>query len=1031
MPGHRRANRQPPRRGQRQQGFALLIMLVMVVMGSLFTVTSQLEFVSRKYSRDEATFRALKLAKEALIGYAVTYRDKYGNSVFGYLPCPDTVGNGLAPSSCGTAGQAAVGMLPYQTLGLPDLRDSDGICLWYAIAGTLKYPNQTDPPPSPPIVNWDTQGQFSIAGTSAAPNQGDGGAVAVIFAAGAPLDNQRSRAGSNYQCNITPTQFSLYLDDATYDFSNPSYAASSPIVITPGIVRSKDSSGNDIVVNNDQIAWITPKEIFDKIVARVDFSNQASATPVGQINKLTEEIKTVLERNIQDDVVNGSSTAMPVGDRIAQYAGPPAKQVGRLPTSHSNLLPAVNSLNGAYAGYYDNWNEQYRLVTCTNLTSPCLTVAGETCRGALMFGGRAAAGQNNSTIAPGQPRRESWKTPANLATYSPANLAYYFESGSGLDILSTNATSISYPAFAGTTFFSAANPSTDVGVCLVPGSGVIDSFNQDIATYTTKVTSAVRPEASINVGAKTVALGNTTATAAGSGCAWFPTQLPFNSLLRAYYKFNITNSGEGFIYTIVDGPTNQTAMSAGTLCGTTTSANYAQFGYSSTSPGILPPKFGLEIDTRTSAAETASPCGALARNDPAGGTTTHAHMAFVYWGAASATTSANWQIDDNCHGSTAGVLGSGSEPLNPRTLSASATTPATNVATVSSASWANNVVVVNTAAAHGQSSRQQVTISGISPSGYNGTYPIVSSAASSFAYSLATNPGTYVSGGTVATYAGIKNVQSGDTMLPYNGTLPLATDFHVRIDVTKSYGATLIKSATCNSVTGTATITTASAHGLQASQMVTTSGYTVSPGPYLISNVTSTSFDMAGVTCPGAYVSGGSFKPPLGRTVSAASAAAAGSAWNVTLTTSAAHGFISGQPVTIAGVTPAAYNGTFRVLQVPGHPNQVMYALAANPGAFTSGAGSSVTPAIALTLKAYVATNFPSCTLTDFQNLAKDLSSLCPQNPSIEQDNVYINANAVTGTVLDTVYSGFINGQTNAAASNQSLTISNFVIRTQ
>jgi len=170
-----------------EQGFALLIMLIIAVMGSMFVITSQLEFVSRKYSRDEATQKSLALAKEALIGYAATYRDSNSNEVFGYLPCPDTsTGDGSAAASCGAANQAAVGLFPYKTLGLPDLRDSDGVCLWYAVSGTAK----NSPKATTTVMNWDTQGQFSLVGTSVAPEQGDGGAVAVLFAASVPLVGQ-------------------------------------------------------------------------------------------------------------------------------------------------------------------------------------------------------------------------------------------------------------------------------------------------------------------------------------------------------------------------------------------------------------------------------------------------------------------------------------------------------------------------------------------------------------------------------------------------------------------------------------------------------------------------------------------------------------------------------------------------------------------------------------------------------------------------------------------------------------------------
>jgi len=951
------------RRERRQQGFALLIMLVIVVMGSMFAVTSQLEFVSRKYSRDEATLKSLAMAKEALLGYAVTYRDNNSNDVFGYLPCPDiATGDGTAAASCGSANNAAVGLFPYKTLGLPDLRDSDGGCLWYAVSG----PAKNSPKATTTVMNWDTQGQFSFAGTSIAPEQGDGGAVAVIFAPGLALAGQSRSPSGSYPCNLDPTQAAAYLD------GNYNFATSSVVAITPGASGSAS--------NNDQIAWITSKEIFDKVVGRADFSNPLTSSPVGQINKLSDEVKALLEKKIQDDVVAGT-TSLSAPRNTGSYTQPSGKQVGDL---QSGL-----SLSTAYANYYSNWMEQYRQVTCNPITA-CLTIAGTNCRGALMFGGRSST--TNGFTASGQPLLTAQKSS------STANLSYYFEASGGLPMLNSATTT-----FTGSAAYTASGPSTDFGLCLVPG--VIDSFAQDIATYFRTTTSAVTPQAAINVGAQTVTIGNTGVTATGSGCVWFPTQLPFNSLLRAYFQLNIATHGEGFIYAIIDGPNNQTAINAGSLCGGTTQSH---MGYGSP---VAAPKFGLEIDTRV---QSTANCTGSNRNDSSSD-----HMAFVYWGAAATTT------DDNCHGSTAGTLGSGSEPLNPRTLSTSALTPATTVGTaVSAASWSNNVAVVTTSAAHGRSTNEQVTVSGVSPSGYTGTYQIEVINATQFAYPLATNPGTYASGGTVAIYAGIKNVQLSDTMLPYSGTLPTATNIHVRVDATKNYGATTIQAASWSG--GTALVTTPTAHGLLVGQRITTSGYAA--GTYAIASVpTTTSLTFALAGDPGAYTSGGSFNPPLGLTVAAATRAAAGSAWKVNIQTSAAHGFVSGQPVTIAGVTPAAYNGTAQILVVDA--TNFTYALAADPGAYTS--GGTLTAAVALQLKAYVATNFPSCTSTDFKNLSQDLSNLCAQNPTIQQNNVYMNVDAVTGKVLDTIYSGFTNAESTSLLSKQSITVSNFIIRTQ
>jgi hypothetical protein len=48
-------------------------------------------------------------------------------------------------------------------------------------------------------------------------------------------------------------------------------------------------------------------------------------------------------------------------------------------------------------------------------------------------------------------------------------------------------------------------------------------------------------------------------------------------------------------------------------------------------------------------------------------------------------------------------------------------------------------------------------------------------------------------------------------------------------------------------------------------------------------------------------------------------------------TTTAAHGFRTGDLVTIAGAAPAAYNGSFAI--VVSSPTQFTYTMASNPGA--------------------------------------------------------------------------------------------------
>lgn len=81
-------------------------------------------------------------------------------------------------------------------------------------------------------------------------------------------------------------------------------------------------------------------------------------------------------------------------------------------------------------------------------------------------------------------------------------------------------------------------------------------------------------------------------------------------------------------------------------------------------------------------------------------------------------------------------------------------TAAGTAVTVTSVAWANGVVTVNTAAAHGLALGMTATLAGFTPAGYNGSIEVLSvPSATSFTYALAADPGAATVQGTVATPA--------------------------------------------------------------------------------------------------------------------------------------------------------------------------------------------------------------------------------------------------------------------------------------
>lgn len=120
------------------------------------------------------------------------------------------------------------------------------------------------------------------------------------------------------------------------------------------------------------------------------------------------------------------------------------------------------------------------------------------------------------------------------------------------------------------------------------------------------------------------------------------------------------------------------------------------------------------------------------------------------------------------------VTGQGSNPVQSSVNYAWVDTAANNVVgavagphmAISSLSWSGNTVTVNTATPIGDISLVYVTISGVTPSGYNGTFVGTVTGTSTFTYPLASNPGT----------ASVPGIWVSDSyVLPPNGLIGTAT----------------------------------------------------------------------------------------------------------------------------------------------------------------------------------------------------------------------------------------------------------------
>lgn len=177
-----------------------------------------------KLAAAEKTSQALATARDALMSFGVSVAD---SARLGDLPCPATnYATGIAAGSCNTL-TTRIGYLPWNTLGLPDLRDGTGAPLLYAVSNSFKNSTRSG------TLNSDTVGDFTV--------NSDTGVIAIVFAPGYPIGQSRTEA------TFTVSQY-LESSNANGDTTFVNAAESSTF--------------------NDRLIWITPKAFFPALEMR-------------------------------------------------------------------------------------------------------------------------------------------------------------------------------------------------------------------------------------------------------------------------------------------------------------------------------------------------------------------------------------------------------------------------------------------------------------------------------------------------------------------------------------------------------------------------------------------------------------------------------------------------------------------------------------------------------------------------------------------------------------------------------------------
>ena len=296
-----------PRR--RQHGAALLAMLLVLMLGGLWYLTTRLNAASGNFVAvdRERNARVLGQAKQALLGYVAQESAASTEANPGAFPCPEALGNigtaneGVAAANCTLP---AVGRLPWKTLGIDALRDANHEPLWYVVAtgwakpsagvNTVINSNCTDSVSA--MTCWS--GQLSVDGQANA-------AVALLIAPGAAMNVQASGGcAARNQARSAPSPTINFLD--YIECSNT--ATSTFVTIAPSTSF------------NDQVVKITAGEALPLIEAAV-------------VNRLQKDVAPQLKSAYSA----GLWPATPVLPFAAPFGNPTASPGNKLQGSSGTL----------------------------------------------------------------------------------------------------------------------------------------------------------------------------------------------------------------------------------------------------------------------------------------------------------------------------------------------------------------------------------------------------------------------------------------------------------------------------------------------------------------------------------------------------------------------------------------------------------------------------------------------------------------------------------------------------------------------
>ena len=236
-PRDRPTLRRRPPAPARQRGAALILLLTVLVLGVVwYTVGALGKAAPTTAEREAITGRALEQAKQALLAYVAQYAARSSTIEPGQMPCPESL-NAIGTSNQGQAAPNCAlpkaGRLPWETLGIDEIRDGYGQPIWYVLSPGFR---------AAPI-NFGTPGHLTYRGN---PNA----AVALLIAPGPALNTLSDPGSPPAGCSKVDQQVSAR-NTAPLDPAN--------------FLECDNYSGNNTIVGNspwtnDRVLAITQAE---------------------------------------------------------------------------------------------------------------------------------------------------------------------------------------------------------------------------------------------------------------------------------------------------------------------------------------------------------------------------------------------------------------------------------------------------------------------------------------------------------------------------------------------------------------------------------------------------------------------------------------------------------------------------------------------------------------------------------------------------------------------------------------------------